>query len=78
MNVSLKVSKSAYEDIMIGEKNYICHGYSKNKKYQRLFENKIDIISLFCSEYSEKIDVLFKKIEIENNPKKIIKITFNL
>jgi len=76
MDIELKVKSTSFENIKKGTLNYIQHGYSKNKKYTRLFGNIQNLI--FRDELtSEKITRIFKSISIfEENQKKYFKIEF--
>ncbi len=75
MDITLKVLKSTFDKIKNGQIDYIQHGFSKNKKYMRLFK-PIEVVTLVNSETGEMIQKIFKSISIidlENN-KKVFKI----
>lgn len=77
MDVSLKIKENIFNSILLNDRKSIKHGFSKNKKYTRLFNNKIDKITLISDETKKEIIVNFKSIEIiEINKKLFIQITF--
>jgi len=76
MDVTLKVTENLFDEITNSDKKIIRHGYSKNKKYQRLFENNIENITLISCKEKRSIIKQFKSIQVlEIEGKKIIEIT---
>lgn len=75
MDILLKVTDKCFSEINNG-KNSIKHGYSKNKKYKRLFQ-KIEKIELKNEITGETILKEFKNIKIlEKDNKKYFEIEF--
>jgi hypothetical protein len=78
MEIILKVTTNTFGAIKKGILNEIKHGYSKNKKYLRLFDLKqSDKIVLKDEQTFELIKKTFKSISIiEINDKKVFKLIF--
>jgi hypothetical protein len=77
MEVNLKVKKDTFDKIESGILNSIKHGFSKNKKYSRLFCNPIESVTLICDETKRVLIKQFKSIEtIITKDKKYIQINF--
>ncbi len=72
----LKITNDCFNLIKSGERKTIRHGYSKNKKYTRLFNGLSEI--LLRNELTGEILIRhFKSIDIIlENTKKIIEISF--
>lgn len=76
MDITLKVTESLFDEIQNNDKKIIRHGYSKNKKYQRLFEKIIENITLISCKEKRSIVKMFKSIRVDEfEGKKIIEIT---
>jgi len=80
MEVNLRVKMNRFNEIKQLQRSHIDHGYSKNKKYQRLFKmEKNQLIKLLNEDKSDCIEVRFKKIFTqEKEGKKTIVIIFEL
>lgn len=72
--INLRLNNNIFDKILRGETKIIRHGFSKNKKYSRLF-GVIKEIELFNEARTESIIRAFKSIEtIEENGKLIFKL----
>jgi hypothetical protein len=76
-NEIFKLTEKCFLSIKNGN-NHIRHGYSKNKKYLRLFQiQKNEIILLKNEKTGEIIEKLFKSIKVfEIDNKSIFEVTF--
>lgn len=76
LNINLKVSESAFNEILAGARSTLKHGYSKNKKYTRLQTNKINLVTLIAAESKRTCIKKFKGISVkEDNGKMIYEIS---
>lgn len=64
MDIKIKVKEDTFCMISSGERTFIQHGFSKNKKYTRLFNNPIENIMLVAEESKQTINKQFKSIQI--------------
>jgi hypothetical protein len=72
--IKLRLNNETFEKVRSGQLNFIRHGFSKNKKYMRLFED-INNIELLNENKTQSIMRKFKSIVItEENNKQIFKI----
>lgn len=75
MDIELKITETCFNEIIEG-KNFIKHGFSKNKKYNRLFGD-IDKLKLISAETKREINKIFQSIDIIfEKEKKYFKINF--
>jgi hypothetical protein len=63
MDINLKLKHETFLKIKTGEQTFIRHGFSKNKKYARLFSGLFSEITLFSEGTKETCIVKFKSIE---------------
>lgn len=74
MTIQLRLKNETFDKVCSGELSTIRHGYSKNKKYQRLFKD-IDNVQLFNEDRSKSCFRKFGTIDItEENNKLIFKL----
>jgi hypothetical protein len=77
MDIKLKITEDCFEKINNNLIKYIRHGFSKNKKYTRLFENKIESILLISDKTGREINKKFDSVRtFDNSGKKFIEISF--
>lgn len=74
---NVKVNENVFSEIISGNIYELRHGYSKNKKFTRLFENEVINVRIICSKTRQYIIKKFISAitEIADN-KKIIKLKF--
>ena len=76
MDIRLKVTELLFDEILNDGKKVLRHGFSKNKKYTRLFVNDIENIAIYTIQSDRVMIRRFSSIKtIEINGKKIIEIT---
>jgi hypothetical protein len=74
---NVKVSKSTFCDVVDGKITTLKHGFSRNKKFLRLFNNEIRYLKIICSDTKNTILRRFVSVDvIFENDKKIIQIKF--
>jgi outer membrane receptor for Fe3+-dicitrate len=69
LNITLKVSEQAFDEINTGQRFTLEHGFSCNKKYLRLFNPGINDVTLIASKTKRTLTKKFKCITVfdENN-----------
>jgi hypothetical protein len=75
MDIKIKVTEQLFNEIENGKK-FLRHGFSKNKKHIRLFENVINNITIFTEKSKRTCIKKFRSIKIdEKDGKKYFEIT---
>lgn len=76
LNINLKVSETAFDEILTGARSTLKHGYSKNKKYTRLMKNNINLVTLIATDSKRTCTKKFAGISVINkNDKMMYEIT---